>query len=224
MAAGPLTQAMIDKARLRVAEPYPGMINDVDIATFITEAQRDLVWRLPYQALWFTTAEVETLIVADQAAYTFEAPDSAAPDFVWDIEVQWKGVLGKRWEVEDIKKMQSIADLNASDETPFYTIFDSGIEFIVGAVTQGGTEVLTVRYVVMPADIDTGVVAVEPVFTPPYFPAIEEYIAMRCFEQRRNIDERNNCQDQYEKKIMAILGWYERGQDLQKYQSNIQRP
>lgn len=224
MAAGPLAQAIIDKARLRVAEPYPGMINDADIATFITEAQRDLVWRLPYQALWFTTDEVNTTIVADQSVYTFEAPDDAAPDFVWDIEVLWKAVLAKRWEVEDIKKMQSISDLNPSDTQPFYAIFDNGIEFFVGAVTQDNAEVFTVRYVVTPVDVDIGLVPVEPVFTRSYFPAIEEYVAMRCYEQRRNIDERNNCQAQYEAKLTAVLGWYERGQDTQRYQSAVQRP
>lgn len=224
MAAGALTQSIIDKVRLRVAEPYPGMINDADVATFISEAQQDLTWRLPYQALWFTTTEVETTIVADQSVYTFETTDDAAPSFVWDIQVLWKGVLAKRWEVEDIKKMQSISDLTPSDATPFYVIFDNGIEFIVDAVTQDDNEVFTIRYVMMPADIDIGAVPVEPVFTRSYFPIIEEYVAMRCYEQRRNREEHNAAMEQYEKKIMAVLGWYERGQDTQTYQTRVDRP
>lgn len=223
MAAGVLTQEILDRVRVRIAEPTAGMITDAEIADFITEAQRDLLWQLPYQALWPCIAEENTALVIGDDDYDFEGVGGAAPGFVREIYVKYKVVYALRIEAEDLGHLDSIAKMAPSETKPCYTIYTSGIIFFVGVglPTAGSFDIL---YVKQPADISIGVAPVEPTFTQPYFSIIEDFVTARCWGQRGETDERNIAMGSYQNKIQRVIMQYLPGKDIAKYQAPGVRP
>ncbi len=216
MAAGVLTQQILDRVRLRIGEITPAMILDAEIALFITEAQRDMVWRLPDPALWSVTSITTTAIGAGDDFYLFEAADNAANDFVREISVQWKATYAKRWEVGHLGKLSGPTDLEATDTNPFYLIEALGIKFIVGTVTAAANFIIT--YIQLPADIDIGAGSVEPELTQMFFPAIEDYVVSRCLESRLEPQESDKAFIAYLDKCASIENSYVEGRDVGIYQ------
>ncbi len=222
MAATAETQEIIDRVRLRIAEPSVGMITDAEIIEFISLAQRDLIWRLPNAALWCVTTVKETTIVAADEEYTFEG-DAAAAGFVREISVKWKDNYAKRWEAAHLKKLKSVSELEPSETNPFYTILTESIFFHVSAATQTNGDVFEIIYIQMPADIEIDITPVGPEFTRAYFPAIEDFVVGQCWEQRGNPPASEKAMLRYAEKIVQIRGSYEEGVDIERYQKTGQR-
>jgi len=214
MAAGVKTQEIIDRVRVRIAEPSESMITDAQLADFITECQRDLVWQLPDAALWAVTADKTTTIVAGQEAYTFETTDSAATRFVRELSVKWKVTYARRLELEDQVNLATIPDLKASDTNPFYTIHNDGITFELGGeATQSNGSTFIIRYIKLPADIDIGSSPVEPEFPWQFFGIIEDFVVSRAWEQREEPERAATAYQSYIQRVQAVWAHYQPGAD-----------
>jgi len=222
MAAGAQTQLLIDIVRLRIAEPYAGTVQDVDIAKFITLAQQDLIFRLPSAALWFCTETEETTIVADQSSYLLETVDISAPSFFYEVNVVWKDISAKRWEPEHIRKLRGTSDLQPSDDQPYYVIHDDSIEFLFTAV-QAGADVFSIEYVKVPADIDIGVGAVDMTFPKQYNPIIANFVSAKCFEVRGNDAAHDKAFATYLEAVAKANESYERGDQVDQFQADVRR-
>ncbi len=188
MAATTATQEIIDRVRIRIQEPTASGIVDTDVAKLITEAQRDLLWRLPNACLWPCTASTTTNVTAAKATYTFETTDSAAVGFLRELSVLYKTKYARRWEQEDIDKFAGIADIKASETNPFYFITATGITFSVGSGGVTATGSFTIVYVKTPTDVNIGSSPIGPTLTSPYFPMIEDFVVARCWENRGDVE------------------------------------
>lgn len=221
--ATPIVDDLIERVRIRIAEPYTGMLTDNDMADFITEAQNDLLWRLPVPAVWFLTYEVSTDVVAAQTLYTFEAPDSAAPDFVMYVAVKYNDIYAKKLEIEDLRKWTNISDVSPSESKPHFYFTSTGINFMLGGGPADGiTDGIDITYVKRPDDIvlDTTDLA----YPRQYMPILEDYVAARGYENRRNQELYIASMQSYYEKIDRLHQRYQIGEDTQQYMSKVDRP
>ncbi len=213
MAAGTLTQEIIDRVRVRIAEPTASMITDAQLADFITECQRDLVFQLPDAALWPVIIDKTTTIAAGTEAYFFETAPLVATRFVRELSVKYKANYAKRLEADDVVNLD-IPDLAASETRPYYTLFDDGITFELGGeATQANGDVFVIRYVKLPADISIGVTPVEPEFPWQFFGIIEDFVVSRAWEQREEEERSVRAYQSYTQRLRAVWMHYQPGVD-----------
>lgn len=222
--ATPIADLIVSRVRLRIAEPYTGMLQDSDIEDFINEAQDDLLWRLPYPAMWFATERVVTDIAAGQDTYTFEGPDEVAPSVVMVLLVEWNGRYAKKLEVEDLRKFSQISDVSPDEEQPQYYLTSSGINFMVGAGNPADivSDGIAITYIKRPDPVDLDVTDLG--YPEAVSPLIEDFVAARGYENRRNADQYGAAMESYYERIDRIKERYQIGEDVQQYMSKVDRP
>ena len=148
MAAGDVSKVMKATVRSRIGDLAGTTWTDDEIYAHLNAAQYALAQNLCDAALWQLTKADSTTLAGAQDNYDLPS------DFLRERLVKYKGIVARRWPVEELDALRANPQTAPSETNPFYYIWVNDVVFDVSAVTQGNGDEMEIWYIAEPTEMD----------------------------------------------------------------------
>jgi len=155
MAAGDVSDALVDRVRAHVGQPSQNGILTVDIFKFLNLAQSNLVRRLNDNAMPELCAIASGTLTASRVGLP--------SDFMRErfVEVGASNIRARQWDISELDALDNNTLTVPSTTNPYYFIWynatDAALRLQVELNVPASTSAYKLHYVKQPADMTTSV-------------------------------------------------------------------
>lgn len=199
MAAGDLTDTLVDRVRSRTGQPSKQGILDDEILAYLNRGQMDLHLRLNDNAMPLLKAQATGNLTASRVALPTDFSRMVL------VRIGADKIVARPWEVLELDTLEDNVYHLPSLSNPYYFLWynatDEDIRLQVEVSAPASTAAYIVDYIKRPAEIDTDT---DPVYSTHLHNLLVDFAVARCREQRKEYPEARRVTRLYYERIMAI--------------------